>query len=78
MNSVIAHNTTESMRMIFPCFVALADSLLVRRYIEIDFKDEVGHEKGSWKGGVMGCSYDLLPDESPMDCIKRMEKERRF
>ena len=50
----------------------------VRRYIEIEFKDEVGPQKGSWKGGVMGCSYDLLPEETPMDCIKRMERERKF
>ena len=50
----------------------------VSKYIEISFKDEVGPKKGSWKGGVMGCSYDLLPSEDPMDCIKRMEKERRF
>lgn len=50
----------------------------VRRYIEIVFDDEVGKEKGSWKGGCVGCSYDLKPGESPIDCIKRMETERKF
>ena len=50
----------------------------VHRYIEIEFKNEVGPDKGSWKGGVLGCSYDLLPGEDPMDCIKRMERERKF
>ena len=48
------------------------------RCIQIEFFDEVGKDKGSWKGGCMGCGYDLLPDETPMNCIKRMEKEREF
>lgn len=51
---------------------------IVQRYIEIEFKQEVGSEKEDWKGGVVGCSYDLLPNESPIDCIKRMEIERKF
>jgi len=50
----------------------------VRRTIDIDFDKEVGSRKGSWKGGVVGCGYDLLPEEDPIDCIKRMEKERKF
>lgn len=50
----------------------------IRRYIEIDFKEEVGSRKGSWKGGVLGCSYNLLPGESPEDCIKRMERNKEF
>jgi hypothetical protein len=50
----------------------------VRRTIEIDFSEEVGKKKGSWKGGVTGCSYELLPDEDPLDCLMRMEKEREF
>ena len=50
----------------------------VSRYIEIHFDGEVGPGKTDWKGGVVGCSYDLLPGETPMECIKRMEKERRF
>lgn len=47
-------------------------------YIEINFKQEVGPGKGSWKGGVMGCSYNLLPGETPEECIRRMERERKF
>ena len=50
----------------------------VSRYIEIDFDGEVGPGKEDWKGGCVGCGYDLLPGEDPMDCIKRMEKERKF
>ena len=50
----------------------------VRKYIEIEFSDEVGKKKGSWKGGCIGCSYDMLENETPEQCIKRMEKERKF
>jgi len=38
----------------------------------------VGKGKGSWKGGCIGCSYDLLVNEAPMECIKRMERDRNF
>lgn len=50
----------------------------VRRTIDVHFSDEVGKRKGSYKGGTVGCSYELLPGEDPIDCIKRMEKERDF
>ena len=50
----------------------------VRRSIRIEFQGEVGKGKEDWKGGCTGCGYDLLPDETPMECIKRMEREREF
>jgi len=49
-----------------------------RRTIDISFDKEVGREKGSWKGGTIGCSYTLLPNESPIECLRRMEVERKF
>jgi hypothetical protein len=49
-----------------------------RRTIDVHFSKEVGKRKGSWKGGTVGCGYDLLPNERPLDCLKRMEKERTF
>lgn len=48
------------------------------RYIDIDFNNEVGERSGSWKGGVMGCSFDMLPGETPLQTLRRMERERRF
>lgn len=48
------------------------------RFIEIEFSKEMGSRKGTWKGGTIGCGYDLLPDEHPRDCIRRMEKEYKF
>lgn len=49
-----------------------------KREIKIEFDKEVGKEKGSWKGGCIGCGYDLLPNETPLQCLKRMEAERKF
>lgn len=46
--------------------------------IDIHFSKECGKEKGSWKGGCLRCGYTLLPNEHPLDCLKRMEKERKF
>lgn len=51
---------------------------IVNKTIDVDFSKEVGKRKGSWKGGTIGCSYTMLPNETPLDCLKRMEKERKF
>jgi hypothetical protein len=52
--------------------------IMERTVIDIKFNDEVGERSGSWKGGITGCSYDMLPNESIKDCLKRMEIERKF
>lgn len=49
-----------------------------RTSIEVEFSDEVGERSGSWKGGTVGCGYDLLPGETPEACLRRMESERKF
>lgn len=48
------------------------------RRIEIEFDREVGERTGTWKGGVLGCSYALLPNEVPEAALRRMEAERKF
>lgn len=50
----------------------------VIRSIDVEFNQEVGERTGSWKGGTVGCGWDLLPGESPYSCLKRMEQERKF
>lgn len=50
----------------------------VRTSIWITFSDEVGEATGSWKGGTTGCGYGLLPKETMEQCLRRMERERRF
>lgn len=50
----------------------------ISRSINIDFNDEVGEETGSWKGGCTGCSYEIFSYETPEQCLRRMERERKF
>lgn len=46
--------------------------------IDIDFDGEVGERAGSWKGGTVGCSHEMLPGETPLETLRRMEREREF
>ena len=46
--------------------------------IDIEFNDEVGERTGSWKGGTLGCGYEMLPDDTIESCLRRMERERTF
>ena len=50
----------------------------LHRVIDIEFNEEVGERSGSWKGGVLGCSYPLQQNESVLQCLKRMEVEREL
>ncbi len=51
---------------------------LVRTSIDVRFSEEVGDRKGSWKGGCVGCGWDMLPGETMEQTLRRMEKDRRF
>lgn len=51
---------------------------MVRKSINIDFDKEVGERTGSWKGGVLGCSYHMKHGELPIHTLRRMESERKF
>jgi len=50
----------------------------IRTYLEIQFDGEVGERTGSWKGGCIGCGYDMRRGESMESCLRRMEAERKF
>ena len=50
----------------------------VHRSIDINFSKEVGEGIGSWKGGTIGCSYEMKKGETPYQTLQRMEKERTF
>ena len=39
---------------------------------------EFSSQIGTHKGGTVGCSYSMLPNESPIQCLRRMEKERCY
>lgn len=46
--------------------------------IDVNFNGEVGERTGSWKGGCIGCGYELKKHETPLECLRRMEREREF
>jgi len=59
-------------------FTWLKFNRLIRKDIEIQFSDDIGERKGSWKGGTTGCSYTMRKRETPYETLKRMEIERKF
>ena len=42
------------------------------------YTGEVGERTGGWKGGTLGCGYSMLKGETPLQTLRRMEKERVF
>ena len=50
----------------------------ISKAIDIRFSAEVGERAGSWKGGTIGCGYSLAEGETPLQCLRRMERERKF
>jgi hypothetical protein len=46
--------------------------------LSVDFDREVGERAKSWKGGTLGCSWNMLPGESSEQALRRMEATRRF
>lgn len=51
---------------------------LEKHTIDVTFDKEVGERSGSWKGGCIGCGYDMKEGESALDTLRRMEREREF
>lgn len=50
----------------------------VSKSLDVSFDHEVGERSGSWKGGVMGCGYEMREHETPHATLRRMQEERRF
>ena len=48
---------------------------IISRCLEISFNKEVGYEKGSWKGGAVGHSIELRPNELPYYAFYRYGHE---
>lgn len=51
---------------------------MTHEVIDVNFNDEVGERSGSWKGGTVGCTYEIKPSETPEHCFSRMIVERTF
>lgn len=48
------------------------------RSIEVQFSEGIGERADSWKGGTIGCGYEMRQDEDPIDTLRRMERDRKF
>lgn len=59
-------------------FLWLPLPLKKRTSINVDFDGEVGEGTGSWKGGTLGCGYTMRAEETAMETLRRMERERKF
>lgn len=46
----------------------------IRRSINVDFSEELGPGRGSWKGGVTGTGYEWRHDETMQQALRRMER----
>lgn len=73
----IATIGVEEMEWRMRAFQWLAWPRLVRRCIDVQFSDEVGERSGSWKGGTVGCGYQLLRGELAEECLRRMERNKK-
>jgi len=50
----------------------------ISRSLDIEYSAEVGTEKGSWKGGTIGCGIEMLPGELHEAAFRRhCEQEHR-
>jgi len=49
-----------------------------RTSIAVNFDGEVGEGVHDWKGGTIGCGYDMRPGETAEDSLRRMERDRTF
>lgn len=56
----------------------------VHRLIDVTFSsdepgfDGVGERAGSYKGGTIGCGYEMRPGETPLETLRRMQRDRKF
>lgn len=48
---------------------------LVRKSIDVNFSNEIGERSGSYKGGVCGTGYEMKGNETPLETLRRMERD---
>lgn len=51
---------------------------IIRRSLDITFSGETGRRKGSWKGGTIGHSIDMLPGELHASAFRRYCDQREM
>jgi len=78
VQNVIAKIHVERREWRRKCFWRIPWFAKRRQSIDVSFNKEVGERSGSWKGGCIGCGYDMKKGETPEQTLRRMEKERKF
>lgn len=72
---IVATTLIEERRWLFGegwfKWLSLFKQPLVRKSLDLSFSSEIGTEKGSWKGGTVGHSIEMLPGELHEDAFKR-------
>jgi hypothetical protein len=70
VTATVTRNRTRSIYRIFGIPVRRR----VKHTIEVEFSEEVGNQRGSWKGGVVGCGEEMRPGEHPRATLQRMQR----
>lgn len=78
VQNITATVTVEEREWRWRWFKWLPYPRQISKTISVNFSEEVGEERGSWKGGTTGCGYSMLKGETAEQALRRMEKERRF
>lgn len=76
-DDITATITRERCHRVYRIF-GIATKRVTQHAIKVDFDKEVGSERGSWKGGTVGCSEDMRPGETPKETLMRMRHTRSF
>lgn len=67
----------ERTHMVYRVF-GIVTKRATKHSIDVTFDKEVGNQRGSWKGGVLGTGYDMQPGESIEQTLHRMRREQNF
>ena len=74
---IIATAHMERTHMVYRVF-GIPAKRVIKHSIDVSFDKEVGSERGSWKGGTVGCGYEMKPGETISETLRRMRRERSF
>lgn len=59
-------------------FVKHLKKPIISRRIEMEFKKPVGRNKSDWKGGLIGTSFEIFPEETAFECFVRFSKQKDY
>lgn len=60
------------------CWLQYFKSDFIRRDVDISYNYEVGTQKNSWKGGIVGTSCKILPNESILSAFIKYGPQEKF